>query len=163
MNDLLPYDQWMDTLEEKATRIPKIQGVFSNFEVLPRLGKLLSVKSVKCPECKIYWQKLQESTEHLDEFFNDGNRYSIDFDNLVEEILHHLKSQHSIRPRGLVLSVYTVVGMAIGLGVGGAWGLLFRPDSLKGGIILGWLLGVMIGWFAGKYKEGKMRKSNQIF
>ncbi|GAF03974.1 hypothetical protein [Saccharicrinis fermentans] len=163
MTDLLLYDQWLDALEEKATRIPKVQGVFSNFEVLPRMGKLLSEKAKECPECKMYWKKLQEATEHLDEFFNDGNSYSADFDELVGEVLRHLKATHAIRPKGLVLSIYTVVGMALGLGVGGAWVLLFHLESFKGGVVLGWLVGVMIGWFAGKFKEERMRKENQIF
>ncbi len=96
MTELLSYDDWINALEGKATRIPKLQAVFSNFEVLPRLGKLLSVKAEECSECKVYWQRIQDATEHLDEFFDDGNRYSINFDNLVEEILNHLKSYQTI-------------------------------------------------------------------
>ena len=163
MTELLSYQDWMDYLEDKASKISKIQAVISNFEVLPRLGKLLEAKASDCPECHLYWKKLQESTEHLDEFFKDGNRYSINFDNLVEEILNHLKLQHSIRPKGYVLSIYTILGMGLGLLVGAVMGLLFLSVPLKGGVVLGWLIGVMIGWFTGKYKEEKMRKANLIF
>ena len=160
---LMTYDKWMEALEEKATRIPKIQAVISNFEVLPRLGKLLSIKAEECNECKMYWRKLQESTEHLDEFFNDGNQYSADFDNLVQEILNHLKTQHTIRPKGYVLSVYTVVGMASGVLAGVLVGMIFSSASMKGSVVLGWLLGVLAGWFTGKVKEEKMRKEDLIF
>ena len=158
---ILTYDEWMDSLEEKIARIPKVQAVISSFEVLPRLGKLLSVKAGECPECKAYWGKLQESTEHLDQFFEDGNRYSADFDNLVQEILGHLKNQHGIRPKGYILAVYTVIGMVAGLLIGVSAGMIL--GYLKGGIIMGWLLGVLSGWFAGKIKEEKMRKVNRIF
>ncbi len=160
---MLTYNEWMDALEEKAEKIPRIQAVLSNFQVLPRLGKLLFVKSKSCPDCKMYWQKLQESTEHLDEFFDDSNRYSINFDNLVEEILQHLKEKHAIRPKGFIVSIYTVIGMMVGVAVGIVAGIVFLSGYLKGGIILGWLLGLMSGWFTGKIKEEKMRKAHQIF
>ncbi|WP_066630571.1 anion permease [Labilibacter marinus] len=160
---LLSYDDWMEELDEKASKISRIQAVISNFEVLPRLGKLLSEKAEDCPECKLYWAKLQESTEHLDQFFDDGNEFSKDFDNLVEEILKHLKSHHGIRPRGYMVAVYCVVGMTIGAGLGSLISLAVSAETLKGGLILGWLIGVLAGWFAGKMKEEKMRKLNQIF
>ncbi len=163
MLELLSYQDWIDSLEERAAKISRIQATFSNFEVLPRLGKLLVAEADECPECNLYWQKLQESTEHLDQFFDDGNNYSANFDNLVEEILSHLKMQHSIRPKGYILSIYSIVGMGIGVAIGALVGWLFLAGLLKGAIMLGWLLGVMSGWFAGKHKEGKMRKANQIF
>ncbi len=158
----MQYQEWMDELEQKAVKMPRIQAALSNFEVLPRLGKLLEKKATSCPECKIYWKKIQDATEHLDQFFDDGNRYAIEFDNLVEEIMKHLKSLHGIRPKGFVLSVYTVLGMVVGVLIGLFIGG-FVLSSMKGGVILGWLLGLMVGWFTGKVKEERLRKNNQIF
>ncbi|MCW3786548.1 hypothetical protein [Plebeiibacterium sediminum] len=160
---MMSYDEWISSLEEKVEKISKIQAAISNFQVLPRLGKLLEDKSQSCPECKIYWQKLQDSTSHLEYFFDDGNRYSADFDNLVQEILKHLKTSHKIKPKGLVLSINTLIGMAIGLLLGVLISMVVAVFPMKSGIVLGWLLGTLIGWFVGKYKEGKLRKEDLIF
>ncbi len=160
---MLSYDDWMASLEEKVSRISRVQSAISNFQVLPRLGELLEAKSEKCPECKVYWQKLQDSTEHIDLFFEDGNRYSADFDNLVQEILKHLKARHMIRPKGLVLSVNTLVGMFLGVFIGVLVSYLIDVVPLKAGIALGWVLGTFTGWIVGKYKEGKLRKADLLF
>lgn len=160
---MLSYDEWIDALDEKAEALPRVQTVISNFQVLPRLGKLLSAKAEVCTDCKNYWGKLQESTTHFDKFFDGGNRYSADFDNLVGEILTHLKTYHKIRPRGLVLSLYTLLGMALGVVLGVLVAYVVVRFPFNSGIVLGWLLGTMGGWFAGKLKEAKMHKENLIF
>ncbi len=160
---MMSYDEWISSLEEKVSRISKVQAAISNFQVLPRLGELLEAKSEKCPECKVYWQKLQDSTEHIDQFFEDGNRYSADFDNLVQDVLKHLKFNHKIRPKGIILSINALVGMLIGVLLGVLISFLIPAFPLKSGIVLGWLLGTFIGWVVGKYKEGKMRKENLLF
>jgi len=163
MAKILDYNDWIQSLEEKAEKLPKYQARFSNFEVLPRLGKILSKKSNMCTDCNMYWGKLQESTDHLEEFFDDGNRYSIEFDNLVKDIFDHLKRHHSIRPKGFLLSVYALFGMVIGVVLGVSLGYLFLDGELKAGVVLGWLLGVMGGWFLGKLKEDKLRRMNRLF
>ncbi len=160
---MLSYDEWMSSIEEKVSRISRVQAAISNFQVLPRLGELLESKAGKCPECKLYWQKLQDSTEYIDLFFDDGNRYSADFDNLVQEILKHLKVNHKIRPKGLVLSIDTLVGMFLGILLGVLVSFLVVAFPLKSGIVLGWVLGTFVGWIVGKYKEGKMRKADLLF
>jgi len=160
---MLTYDEWMSSLEDKVSRISRVQAAISNFQVLPRLGELLSAKSNECPECKVYWHKLQESTENLDQFFVDGNRYSAEFDDLVQEILNHLKQTHKIRPKGLILSINTLVGMLLGLLLGVLLSFVIEPFPLKSGIVLGWLFGTFVGWIVGKYKEGKLRKANLLF
>lgn len=163
MAELLSYDEWMSDLEVKVSKISRVQATISNFEVLPRLGKLLAVKASTCSDCLMYWQRLQDSTQHIDQFFDGGNRYSIEFENLVELIMQHLKIRHRIRPKGYLLSLYTLTGMGIGVLVGVFVGWYFLSGEFKGSVILGWLIGMMLGWFAGVRKENKMRKTDQIF
>jgi hypothetical protein len=163
MDVIMTYDDWITSLEKKAEKLPRMQARFSNFEVLPRLGKMLETKAADCSECRAYWQNLQKSTEKLDEFFDDGNTYSREFEDLVSEINIHLRSFHHTRPKGYMLSVYVLVGMLVGVSVAALVSFFFYRESVKGIVILGWLLGVMVGWFLGKVKETKMRKSNQLF
>ncbi|MCW3804000.1 hypothetical protein [Plebeiibacterium marinum] len=163
MAEVMGYEEWIQSLEEKAERLPKVQAALSNFQVLPRLGKLLESKSSACPDCLMYWGKLQEATLHLDQFFEDGNSYSLEFDNQVEKIMKHLKVQHSIKPKGLVLSVNALKGMALGVVFGIVVSFLIPVFPMKGGIILGWVLGTLGGWFFGKYKEERLRKSDLLF
>ncbi len=153
----------MTDLEVKVEKIPRVQAVISNFEVLPRLGKLLADKASTCSDCLMYWQKLQDATQNIDQFFEGGNRYSIEFENVVELIMQHLKVRHHVRPKGYLLSLYTLIGMGVGLLVGVFVAWIFLGGEFKGSVILGWLLGMMLGWFAGVRKENKMRKADQIF
>jgi len=163
MEKLLTYEEWITEMENKVERLPKIQAIISNFQVLPRLGRLLEEKSESCSDCRLYWQKLQESTENLDLFFNDGNSYSKDFDNLVEVIMGHLKSDHGIKPKGLVLSVSSVVGMILGVLIGYMVSYFVSLFPLKAGLTIGWMVGTLTGWIVGKIKEEKLRKQNLIF
>ncbi len=76
----------------------------------------------------------------------------------------HLKDRHKMRPKGLVLSIYAVIGMVIGVLLGFA--IVSIPGvevSMKGGVILGWIVGLMLGWFFGKRKERRMHKENILF
>jgi hypothetical protein len=163
MDIIMTYDDWLASLEKKAEKLPRLQARFSNFEVLPRLGKILEIKSTECAECRMYWQRLQKSTEKLDEFFDDGNSYSKQFDNLVSGINIHLRSFHRIQPKGYILSVYTLTGLLVGVSVGVLLGFLIFKDKVKGMVMMGWLLGVMLGWFLGKIKESNMRRNHQLF
>lgn len=163
MERALSYDEWILKLEKKVNLLPKVQAVISNFQVLPRLGKLLEKKSQSCDECKIFWLELQKSTIYIDEFFNDGNTFQKDFDDLVSKIIHHLKNKHSIKAKGLILSIYTSLGMLIGVFIGYVVSATLLAITLKAGLALGWLMGVLIGWFVGKLKEKKLGRQNLLF
>ncbi len=160
----MTYKEWMDLMEEKANKISKIKASSASLEVLPRLGKILSDKSGECPECKMYWKQLQDKTEFLDLFFHDGNTFRVEFEKVVNDSMSHLKQQHNIRPKGLILSIYSMVGMVVGV----LFGFLLTYTSLldvsmKGSVIMGWITGLMIGWFFGKRKERKMGKAGNVF
>ncbi|MDB4334978.1 hypothetical protein OAA06_01325 [bacterium] len=157
------YDKWMEDMEQKAQLLPRVQARFMNFEVLPRLGKWLSENNSTCSVCKGYWVELQKSTEYLDLFFEDGNNYSKDFDDLVEEILNHLKDEHQIRPKGQRLSLTVVLGMLIGVVIGAIVGGVVFHDFLKAGVLLGWVLGTVIGWTYGKVQERSLSKESRLF
>ena len=163
MEKLLSYEEWITEMENKVELLPKVQAIISNFQVLPRLGKLLEEKSEACSNCRLYWQKMQQSTENLDQFFNDGNTYSKDFDDLVEKIMIHLKSQHNIKPKGLVLSLCSVVGMIVGVAIGISVSYFVTIFPLKAGLTIGWMVGTLTGWIVGKLKEERLRKENRIF
>ncbi len=160
----MDYNEWMDFLEEKVKNVSKIQASISSFEVLPRLGKVLSDQAATCSECRVYWQQLQDKTVNLDQFFDDGNTYKIEFEKVVNEAMDHLKDMHNMRPKGLVLSLYAVIGMIVGVLLGFVVSSMSVIEvSMKGAVILGWVIGLMLGWFFGKRKERKMRKENKIF
>ncbi len=160
----MDYNAWMDFLEKKVENVSKVQASISSFEVLPRLGKVLSDKAESCSECRVYWQQLQDKTIHIDQFFDDGNNYKIEFEKVVNEAMDHLKDRHKMRPKGLLLSIYAVIGMVVGVLVGFLFvSLPIVEMSMKGGLILGWIIGLTLGWFWGKRKEGKMHKENELF
>lgn len=163
MAELLTFDEWMSVLEEKVDRVPRSQAVIFNFQVIPRLGKLLSDKASSCSECRMYWQKLQESTQHIDQFFDDGNSYSKDFEKVADLCMQHLKQTHSIRPKGYVLSKYVASGMGIGVLLGAFVALLVPSLELKGLVLSGWVLGMMLGYYGGVRKERKMKKEDLLF
>lgn len=162
MKQIMEYNQWIKYLEEKATKLPKIQSSLSNFEVLPRLGRVLNQKANECNSCKNNWQKLQEATEKFDLFFDDNNNYINNFDNVVNEATKHLKKEHNIIAKGYTVSVYSLMGMIIGTLLGA---LTFFVDKtqLLSGMIIGWTLGTFVFWFIGKFKESKLKRNNLIF
>ncbi len=164
IKSFMTYNEWMESMEEKVKKVSRIQASIASFEMLPRLGKILSDKSVDCPECNIYWKQLQEKTEFLELFFQDGNSHRVEFEKVVNEAMAHLKDQHKMRPKGLVLSLYGVLGMVTGVILGFLISYTSLLDiSLKGSVIMGWIIGLMVGWFLGKRKERKMGKEGNIF
>ncbi|WP_068473838.1 hypothetical protein [Saccharicrinis aurantiacus] len=162
MNELKSCEDWINELDQKVEKMPRIQSRLANFEMLPRLGELLEAKKDSCPDCRNYWSKLQESTIAFEEFFDDGNDHLVEFENVVDETMQHLKSTHGIRPKGLVLSYKTVVLMVVGLFLGFLLGLI-EPQLMKTGVVMGWLLGTLSGWFWGKSVEKQMKKNGLIF
>ncbi len=161
MQEVKAYDVWIEELEQKVKKMPKLPSRLTNFDVLPRLGTLLSHMADKCAVCNHYWYKLQESTVTFEEFFDNGNHYLQEFENTVSEIMDHLKSQHQIRPKGMVLSMYVIIAMVVGLLLGALVG--FVGHNIKGGVMIGWMIGVVVGWVLGKNAERKLKKQNRIF
>lgn len=162
MSELKSCEDWIDELDQKVEKMPRVQSRLANFELLPRLGELLEEKHHSCPDCRNYWSKLQESTISFEAFFDDGNNHLVEFENVVDETMKHLKASHNIRPKGLVLSYKTVILIVAGLFIGFLIGLV-EPHLMKTGVVMGWLLGTLSGWFWGKSVEKKMKKNGQIF
>ncbi len=161
MQEIKAYDIWIEELEQKGKKLPRIQSRLVNFEVLPRLGMLLSQKSEDCNKCKEYWTKLQTSTINFGEFFDNGNNYLNEFESLVDEIMQHLKRDHQIRPKGFILSVCTLIAMLAGSLIGLLVGAIL--NNIKAGIMTGWMIGVIVGWLFGKNKERQLKHQNRIF
>ncbi|PZX20787.1 hypothetical protein LX69_00212 [Breznakibacter xylanolyticus] len=153
-----------DELGMRLAGSSRVEARLMGLDVLPRLLVCLGSMSGQCAECKHYERELQVCVEQLPELVNPDNKtMQKKFEQLTMEILLHLKTEHSMQPKGKVFSRMVLWGMALGVATSAFVWLFMNDKSLMGLLLAGWLCGMMSGYVAGRITEMKMIRQNRLF
>jgi F0F1-type ATP synthase assembly protein I len=151
-----------DQLNKQLERTPWSVVRASNLEVFPRMMDALHHRLETCTECHDLNSACLKYVGDIQLVVKGSVKDKREFEELVERVFDHLKMKHHTVPKGKLLSVHVLVGMLVGLG-GGVLLSHWLVDNAVGMGALGWLLGMVAGWSAGKYKERQLKKKNQLF
>lgn len=151
-----------DRLNKQLERTPWSVVRASNLEVFPRMMDALHHRLYACTECDELNNSCLKYVENIQLVVKGSVKDKRAFELLVNQVFDHLKMKHNTIPKGKLLSVYVMVGMLTGLG-GGILLNYWLVDNAVGMGALGWLIGMVAGWMAGKYKERQLKKKNQLF
>ncbi len=159
----ITLSDWYKILTERFEGAPREASRFYNLQMLPRLMHCLNKQKEFCPICKDHFNKLDKVTLHITEWFKDEGDELKEYQKQIESIIKHLQSDHGTFAKGLWLSRIVVIGLAIGILVAYLSNLLFPETEKSGLLVLGSVIGMMLGWIAGKMYENQLRKRNKIF
>lgn len=159
----LTLSDWYQTLRKRFEGAPREASRFYNLQMLPRLMYCLYIQKETCPTCKVHFNELDKVTLHITEWFKNEGSELKEYQSQMEAIIKHLQIDHNITAKGLWLSRIVVIGLATGVVVAYFANLLFPQTEKSGLLVLGSVIGMMLGWIAGKIYENQLRKKNKIF
>jgi len=159
----LTLSDWYKILAKRFKGAPREASRFYNLQMLPRLMYCLHKQKETCSVCKDHFNKLDEATLHITEWFKDEGDELKEYQKQIESIIKHLQSSHGIMAKGLWLSRIVVIGLAVGVAVAYFANLAFPQTEKSGLLVFGSVVGMMTGWITGKIYENQLKKKNKIF
>jgi uncharacterized membrane protein YeaQ/YmgE (transglycosylase-associated protein family) len=133
-------------------------------EVLPRLVVYLREHQLSCIDCRTHLDEAVAFIDKLDVIAdgkNHGERKL--FEKRINDAVDHVKSVHGAYAKGEMLSRFLLLGMVAGSGGGYLIARLVDSNSLIGGVLLGWVGGLIAGYLFGKRKERMLNRNNQQY
>nr|WP_321405479.1 hypothetical protein [uncultured Carboxylicivirga sp.] len=151
-----------ETLNEQLEKIPKAQIRSLSLAVLPRLMGAIHNQIDTCHHCKKYNDEGEVFVHNIQQLFNDPKALG-PFEDWVEQSQKHLKSEHRLHVRGRISATYATIGMLAGIIIGASYAWLSIESNYLAFISLGWLLGMLGGYIAGKIVENRLNKNNKLY
>ncbi len=152
-----------DLLNAQLNDIPKAQIRSLSLAVLPRLMDVLDSNQATCSHCKKYSTEGEVFVKDIAPLFQQDTLTTKKFEQWVDESQKHLKNAHQQQVRGRITSLYTAIGMALGVLIAWLCSLLFPNQGTFTFIGLGWAIGMLAGYFSGKLKENKLKQTNKLY
>jgi hypothetical protein len=153
----------IDKMNEQLEHIPKAEIRLLNLAVLPRLTGALNDKSDSCRECAELHDTCVEFVNDIVQVLRGTQQQREEFESFVSNAFMHLQHDHDTLPKGRLLSVSVLTGMLLGTGFALLLNYFFMGRDIIGYGVLGWVIGVVAGYGAGKLRENKLKKDNRLF
>ncbi|MCT4589022.1 MAG: hypothetical protein N4A71_14465 [Carboxylicivirga sp.] len=159
----MKQEEAFNILNEQIKDIPKAQIRSVSLAVLPRLMQVLDDHLDKCPHCQKFSQEGENYVNDIRPIFGEDVKANKQFEQWAHESQKHLKIEHEQYVKGRTTSVYITIGMAIGTLVAFIYSYFLAENNIAGSISIGWAIGLVVGYMAGKLKENKLRKNKQLY
>ncbi|WP_439184191.1 hypothetical protein [Carboxylicivirga taeanensis] len=152
-----------DLLNEQLQDIPKVQIRSMSLAVLPRLMNTLDRNHDTCTHCKKFSAEGEIFVRDIRPLFEQNISTIKKFEQWVDEAQKHLTNAHQQQVKGRITSTYTAVGMGLGIAIAAAYSLLAAHTITITSISLGWAIGMLTGFIAGKIKENKLNQNKKLY
>ncbi|MBN2165495.1 MAG: hypothetical protein JW717_04395 [Marinilabiliaceae bacterium] len=152
-----------DILNDKLKGASFVESRLMGFEVLPRLILQLKKNGEACSECREAYLKTMQFVDKINLIVKPDNiLIRKEFEKEIGLILKHLKKTHKIFPKGEMHTKILSISMAVAIVITFVYASINRYNFFKM-IMLGWAIGVSIGFLLGKVYENSLRKQNRLF
>ena len=158
---------WFTELEEIFQQ-EKFSGLNSRYyrpEPFLMLARRAEKFKEECPECKRFTDTITRTSRLLSEESPVSESLKMQYSLLFRELTTHLKKKHHLKTPGINASALSLAGLIAGLSVWFVIKLIFGKDVILLNPNTDYLLvaftGLVIGRYAGKKKDRKVRELNQ--
>lgn len=150
-------------LNEKLKDIPKAQIRSLSLSVLPRLMGALHKHKNSCPDCMKFQQEGVLFVNNVKQLFADDVKTMRQFESWVNQSQKHLKADHQLQVKGRLTATFTTIGMFLGIILPAIYVVISKGSNYIGYISLGWVIGMLAGYTAGKIKENGLQKHHKLY
>ncbi len=113
--------------------------------------------SPQCPTCKEYMKIIETTAIELDQLLGGAAKGRIEYEKRFFQIEKHLKTDHKMVTARYHHSLFSLVGMLIGMLFGVMISQTINPNSLDIFLLGGWLIGLITGRILGSRKEKQLK------
>ncbi len=161
MKNLL--SQIKQNLETNKVEVKDKDFVYFHLDKLYRVAQRCNDRKKSCKICKDSLHTISNISATYPKAINGtlSDRKGLEVE--IMKIENHLAKKHQIRPWRYYTSLYSVLGILIGIGLGLLIWLLFQEISTKYFLAAGFTLGLIVGQVLGSRKDWKNRRNDRFF
>lgn len=152
-----------DLLNVQLKDISKVQIRSMSLAVLPRLMNVLDKNQETCTHCQKFSHEGEAFVRNIRPLFEQDLLTGKRFEQWIDESQKHLRTTHAQTVKGKTTSLFATIGMSAGILSGLIFTLLMPETSALANISLGWTIGMLTGYTAGKLKEKSLARDNKLY
>jgi hypothetical protein len=157
-------DSYYELINSHIEKSSKVEARVLGLDVLPRLMVALEQHSPECTACVELKTSLDRTIDELPTIIAGKDSLSRKkLEDTGGAITQHLQRIHQQQPKGRMFATYSFIAMAIGAFFGFLLAFIGVLPTSGGGMVLGWLLGMMVGGVAGRRAESNLKKKHQLY
>jgi hypothetical protein len=156
------FDKIKIQVDENFEKLHKKDFKFYQVDTFLKLAKKVDEFSSDCIDCKSLKRKIEEASENLDFYLNGEISSRRSYEKILNEISKHIRKTHKVFPKQYNLYSFSFFGIIAGLFLGWLIALLIDETYLKGGLILGFTVGLIAGRIVGKIRDRKLHQAGKI-
>ncbi len=153
--------EWTENFENdinvQIEGVKRLEVGYINMRLLNNTAKKIDEFAHNCTVCKQYKSDYNELLPELVKRIEESN-FRNKYEQKLVEVSKHLKKSHSIMPKKYYASLYTFIGILIGLAVSYGITYSFYPNLILIALLYGTFTGLIIGRIIGLLKDKKLSK-----
>ncbi len=170
-------------IEAQDDNIYKRDYKFFKIDQLEQLAQHVDTFSGSCAHCQSLKPEIEDITQKISYYVNGSPSDRVEYERRNEKIVNHLKKEHKLSAEGYYASIYTLLGLLIGLII--SFGLAFLlvealefkkiglmltdtksdypgSQTVRLVFLLGFIPSILIGRFLGVRKDKSQRRNKLI-
>ncbi len=159
MQESVWYQKLEKTAIEQNDLLYKNDFKFYQVDSLLKIAQKVERFSDDCAFCKTSMQTTEDLVENLFEYLKGDLKLRKAFEQKVNTMLDHLRKKHKIYPPSYFISLYSLLGIIIGLALTAVIAQLTIPGFMKQSLLFGFVIGLVTGRILGKIKDKKQYKA----
>lgn len=117
--------------------------------------------SKECSICHKEKISITEISDKIDEAINVPGKTRREYDRLISRLSKHIRKEHGFYPPYYFSYLYSFWGITIGLIIGYAL-MRYKPDLWIEMLSIGFVIGLIPGYFRGFIKDKKIRSEKRL-
>ncbi len=162
MEESLWYKKIEKTIIEENEKLYKNDFKFYQVESFLKIAKKVDHFAANCSTCNSSKAVSEELTENLADYLKGDVASRRAYEKKLTVMNKHLRKEHSIYPKQYFISLYSLLGVVIGLLSGALVAYLTIPGFMKQSLLFGFVAGLFIGRIWGKVKDKKQLKAGKV-
>ncbi len=148
------------TLKKQQSEVKKSDYKFFNISQLENIAERIDDFSETCSTCNDLKANIEQLAHNLPDYLNGNLQKRQEFEKLNDITLKHLRRKHKLYPHNYFMSIYTLIGFTAGAFLGAIVALLTTQVSMFHGVVVGFGIGLLLGYTLGLMKDKKRKQSN---
>ena len=153
--------EWTDNFENdikvQIEGVKRLEVGYINVRLLNNTAKKIDLFATECEACKQFKKDYNTLLPNIVEEVNNTD-FRNKYEQKLVEVSKHLEKKHGIMPKNYYASLFTFIGILIGLFISYGIGYLFFPNLILIGLLYGTFSGFLIGRIIGLVKDKKLNQ-----
>ncbi len=143
-------------IDEQVENLYKRDVKFFHVDTMLKIADKVDRFSETDSNCQIHKETIEELVENLPEYLNNSISKRREYEQKLTKIQDYLTKEHGIRLPRYFLSLYSLIGTALGVFLGVGVMYFINTNSLQFGAFGGFIIGLIVGRVMGNQKEKEL-------